>query len=877
MGLWTKLVQGLRAWRRPDEADLDLRDEIDDFMARAVEDLIARGVAPDEARRRVRLEYGDPMTAREDVRASLWESVLHDLGLDLRLAVRRLRRSPAFAFIVTGVLGVGIGATTAIVSVVRPVLFDPLPYPDSERIVSVADRGVGGDPIPLAFGTVVELRARADAYELLAAHKPWQPTLASRGAVEAERVDGQRVSASYLAVLGVRPSFGPGFDPAADRPGERGQVVLSHDLWTRRFDADRDVIGQTARFDRELFTVVGVMPASFRDVVRPGAEVWGLLQYGATDDWNTREWGHHLGLIGRLRPGVDLEGGRRALAAVADHPVADHSRPPWAALDGGLSVEPLDAAVTRTTRPVGLALLGAVGVLLAIACVDLIILLVARGLRRRDELALRAALGAGRPRLIRQLTTEALALAVLGGLAALGVAHGLIGVLAGIAPPGFLGATEVVLDQRAVIFAGVVTGAVGLVAGLLPAWSVTTRGTARSGRRGGTLGRPLTRILITAEVALAFVLLVGSGLLVRTMAGLNALPLGFTPSEKVVLQVHANSLEGDDEAIHAFWDGVLAAAREVPGVRSLGLTSQLPLSGEADAYGVGVHEEGRGEEMDGTAYRYAIDPEYLDVMGIPRVEGRGITISDRPGAPPAVVVSRSLARTLFPGGAVGERLRVGAGMPPFEVVGVVDDVPQQSLEGRDTDAVYVAARQWSWADRTRWVVVDVGEVEPEVVGALRSAIRSAGPDQPIVRVEALEAVIEQSEAQRRFVMAVITAFALFATTLATLGLYGVMATGVAERTHEMGVRAALGATRSSIVGLILRQGMAIVLLGLVVGVGLALGASRLLGTLLYGVTAVDPLTYAGVAAFFALVCGVACSAPAIRAARMDPLETLRSE
>lgn len=874
MRFFLALMHGLSSWMRREETDRELVDELEHFYAEATDELTKQGISAKEARRRVRQTYGDALAAREDVRASLWESTAQDMVSDVRLGVRRLRRSPAFTAIVTCVLGLGIGAATVIVSVVRPVLFDGLGYPGADRLVALEGRSDAGEPFPVAFGSFVELRSRATHLAALAVHSSWQPTLTGR--IEPERLEGQRVSAEFFDVLGVYPLIGAGLDRLEDRVGGADQVVLSHQLWADRFDSDLDLLGRTIELDGVPYTVVGVMPPGFRSVVRTEARLWTLLQYGSTASFDGREWGLHLGMIGRLRPGVETATARTELADIAARPIVEFPRPDWAALRNGLVVTPLRSSVTADGRGTGLVLLGASALLLVIACVNLAIMLVARSLRRGDELTVRTALGAGRGRLVRQLTTESVLLAGLGGALGIGIASVGIDAALAAAPPSLRGLGAAGIDLVTLTFSLATTLVVGVAGGVVPALAASRGASAVAGSRSTTPVRRAARHLVVAQVALAFVLLVGAGLVSRSMQHLLAEPYGIEPAETVVMQVWGTSVTGGDEGVHRFWDQSLDAIRAVPGVRSVATTSQLPLSGDSEMFGVVVDGTGREDGADASVLRYSVSPDYHDVLGIPILEGRGLDETDREGTPPVAVVSGSLARSLFgEGPAIGRRLRVGASPTAFLIVGVAGDVRHGSLASDVTAAVYTTSRQWHWADRVRWVAVDLAD--ERLVGDVKRAVWSVNSDQSIVRIERLGAVVRRSEARRRFVMTVIGVFGGFALLLSGLGLYGVLSSRVAERTREMGIRAALGATHPELVRLVVRHGMGLSAIGIIIGIVTAVVTSRAVASLLFGVSRLDPATYLAVATLFALVAGFACWVPARRAAKVDPLRSLAAE
>jgi predicted permease len=850
-------------------------------MDQAEADLMARGVPPAQARRATRLRYGDGLAAREDVRRYGWEGWVDTLLTDLRLSVRTLRQKPGFAAVVVLTLGMGIGAVTAIFSVVRPVLFEPLAYPDPDRLLSIDSRAEDGTLVPSTYGTYLELSRRSRGFGALAVLKPWQPTLT--GGEEPERLEGQSVSGAYFEVLGVPPAVGPGFAVADDRPGGAHTVILSDALWRTRFGADPGIVGRLIRLDGEPYTVVGVMPRSFENVTAPQARAWTLLQYDPSPvSFESREWGHHLDMVGRLRAGTGMETARQELDDIAHRPLPGFPRPSWATLSEGLSLRLLKDATTADARPAMLVFLGAVGLLLAVTCANLTLLLLARGTRRRGEFAMRSALGAARARLARFLLTESLVMSTLGGLVGILMARGGVSILVALSPASLPRLHTIGLDGPALALALVLTTAVGIVFALAPGLHRSgglpqaIRESSRTFVRGNRIPR---RALVVSQVAIATILLVGTGLLLRSTQRLFSLPLGFDPSAVVVVQIHANGLEEGDAFTHRFFDQALAAVRSLPAVITAAETSQLPLSGDADMYGVALANATGSWEIQGPAFRYAVSPGYFEAMHISVLGGRGLGEDDTAQSPRVVVVSQRLARRLFQDrDPMGHRIRVGPeGTEPYTIVGVAADVKQASLATEETEAIYVPSRQWHWADRVRWMVVHTEGDPMSRVPSIRRAIWSVDGNQPVVRAQPLTSVVAQSEARRRFVLMVISAFALVATALAAIGLYGVISGMVAERLPEMGVRAALGAPRERIVALVVRQGLALTAVGLVLGVLGSLASREALATLLFRVSSLDALTYLAVSAFLLMGAAAACAIPAVRAARVDPARTLRAE
>jgi putative ABC transport system permease protein len=885
VSVWRQLARGLRVLTRRGAADRDLADEVEHYLEQSAAERIAKGASPDQARRAARLELGNMTVVREQVRAGGWENSIATALADLRHAARRMSRQPGFTAICALVLALGIGASTAIFSVVHPILFESLPYPHAERVVAVWDDAAGGGRLAVTFGTHRELVERSHSFESIAVTRAWQPTMT--GQVEPERLDGQRVSAAYFDVLGVAPALGRDLEASDDRLAGAKVVILGHGLWQRRFGGDVTIVGSTIPLDGDAHLVIGVMPAGFENILAPSAELWAPLQYDDSLPHEGREWGHHLRMVARLRAGIGPEQAEREVGTIARDPVAAFARPAWAALDGGLAVRPLQDDVTDGARPVLLAILGAVLLVLAIACVNVTNLVLAQGARRRGEFALRAALGAGRARMMRQLLTESLLLAGIGGALGLAVAEFGVRAVVALSPPGLPRVDAIRIDGAVFAFATGITALIGLAVGLIPALQAARqdpRAGLQQGSQRTTGGNQWTRrALVVAEVALALVLLVSAGLLVRSLQRLVAVSPGFEPASGLTMQVQTAGRQfgqrpDDVGPTHRFFEQALAAVRQVPGVEQAAFTSQLPLSGDLDTYGVQL-EHGRGDESADGAFRYAVTPGYLETMGIPLRSGRRLDERDTAGAVPAVVISESLARRQFPGrDPLGQRVHIGpTDRPWYTVVGVVGDVKQTSLAADPSDAVYIASAQWPFTDRAMSLVVRARGNPAALTPAIRRAIWSVDSDQPIVRVATMEELVAATTAEKRFASILFEFFGLAALLLAATGIYGVLAGSVSERTREIGVRLALGATPRVVLGLVLRQGMTLTALGLVIGLGGAVAASRALAALLYRVSPLDPITYLGVIALLAAVSLAACVLPARRAARLHPSIALRSE
>ncbi len=799
---------------------------------------------------------------------------------DLRYTLRQLRSNPAFAIISVLTLALGIGASTAIFSAVNPILFEPLPYPHADRLTTIWEMRKDGGRNDGTFGTYRNIVDRSRAFESLAVMKPWQPTLT--GTDHPERFDGQRVSASYFRVLGVIPFVGRNFEESDDQPNSPAVVIISYTLWSHRFGSDTSIIGQQIKLDDKNFSVIGIMPQSFENVLAPTAELWAPLQYDFSLPVDGREWGHHLRTIGRLRPGISRDQAARELDIILHWLIQTY--PMVHGFPERLAVNSMQADVTRAVKPALLATVGAVVLVLLIASVNVMNLLLARGAQRRGEFAVRAALGARRSRMIKQLLTESLLLAFIGGALGMFVARFGIGAFLALSPPGLPRINAIRIDGAVFAFGFIVTTLIGLAVGLIPALygsrtNLQEQMQQSSGRVGG--GQQLTRrILVVAEFSFAVVLLVSAGLLLRSMQRLFAIDPGFDPSHLLTMQVQTSGHGWDKETTDGFFERALENVRNVPGVAAAGVTSQLPLSGDLDEYGV-TFESREPSKVEGgfSAFRYAVSPGYFETLKIPLRRGRFLDKNDVADAPLAAVLSESFARRRFPNeDPIGKRLHIGPTTGPwYTIVGIVADVKQASLAEDRPDAVYVTSQQWRFPDTTRSVVVRTYSDPASMAASVRNAIWSVDKDEPIIRVATMDKILAVSTGERRFAMILFEAFGLVALILAATGIYGVLSGSVNERMREIGVRSALGASRGNILALIVRQGLTLTVIGVLLGLSGSILATRVIITLLFGVSQLDPVTYLGVITLLLCVSVCACWVPGWRAARVDPSITLRAE
>jgi putative ABC transport system permease protein len=886
VSLWRQLTRGLRALTHRKAADRDVADEVQDYLERATAALEERGLSADDARRAARLEFGNATVIREQVRSYGWERLFGTVAADLHYAARQLLHNPGFALVSILTLALGIGASTAIFSAVNPILFQPLPYPHADRLMLIQEGRSNGLPRRPTFGTFHGLAEGSRSFDAMAVMKPWQPTMAGTG--QPERFEGQRVSAGYFRTLGVLPGVGRDFEARDDQFRGPNVVVLSDRLWRRRFAGDGAILGSQVRLDDNLFTVIGIMPASFENVPAPSAELWAPLQYDPSLPTEGREWGHHLSMMGRLRANVSRNQAVDELNAVL-HPFAQTYAKGYSCCGGapdGMVLTRLQDVITRGVKPALLATLGAVMAVLLIACVNVTNLLLSRSTRRRSEFAMRTALGAGRARLVGQLLAESLLIAAIGGMAGMVIAEMGVRALVTLSPAGLPRVSAIRVDGAVFAFGLGITTLVGLLVGLMPALQAS-QGDPQSALQESSLrttagGHQLTRrMLVISEVALAVMLLAAAGLLLRSLERLFAIDPGFDGRHLLTMQVQESGRRFREDSVRArFFTEALEAVRRVPGVTAAAFTNQLPLSGDLSVYGM-EFESFPNESSEGIL-QYSVSPGYFDGMKIPLRAGRLLDERDRTGAPWAVLISESLARRKFPNQSpVGQRVRIGldaghADRPWSTIVGVVGDVKQTSLTMSAPDAFYTSTTQWFWVDTAQSLVVRTGGDAAALAPAIRAAIWSIDKDQPVVRAAAMDTLLAASQAERHFALILFEAFGIAALVLAAVGIYGVLSGSVSERMREIGVRAALGASRRDILLLILRQGMTLTGIGVVMGLCGAAAASQAIISMLYGISRFDPLTYCGVTVLLASVSGIACWVPAWRAARVDPSITLRA-
>jgi putative ABC transport system permease protein len=805
---------------------------------------------------------------------------MDSLALDLRYALRQLRRSPTFTVAAIACLALGIGANTAIFTVINAVLVRPLPYPEPERLVMLfeAARGDAADRNTVSPANFLDWRAQSQVFAGTAALYDLGVTLTGHG--EPAEVPAELASADLFRLLGLTPVLGRTYTADDDAPGGAHVVVLSEGLWQRRFGGARNVVGQVVRVNDEPYTIVGVLPDGAGLAGRARMpDLWLPLALDPAHDYRATA-GRYLTTVARLRPGVTLAAAQVDVRTIAARLEAAHP-----GFNGGwtVNVAPLTQEVTGPLRRPLLVLAGVVGLVLLIACANVANLQLAQATVRRREIAVRAALGAGRRRMIRQFLLESLLLALSGGVAGSLLALWLTDALAATASTAIPRLGEVAVDLPSLGFTVLVSVAAGLLFGLAPALQAGGSDlpeALKQGTRGVSRGGTRTRAaLVAGQVALALVLLVGAGLLLKSFVRLQRVDLGFEPEQVLTARVTLPDARYPEPARQAaFFEALLTRLEALPGVRAAGAINWLPLSGlrSATDFWFGGRPIPSDAEQP-TADISVVDPNYFRAMGIELRTGRGIAPGDDARHPRAVVVSERFVRDYFPGQSpLGQRIFMPWGDTLVgTVVGVVGDVKHAGVDSAANPTIYWSMAQFPWSGM-HLVVRAAGDLRP-LAAALPREVRTLDPDLAVADVRPLESYLGDALARRRFSLTLLAGFAGLALVLTAIGLYGVIAYTVLQRTREFGIRLALGASQATVLRGVLRRGLGLVGAGVIVGLIGAAALTRVLGALLYEVSATDPMVFAGIVTLLVVVGVVASYVPARRATRVDPAVALRSE
>jgi putative ABC transport system permease protein len=882
MPLLTRLSSLWRNMFHKARREQELTEEIDAYLELLIEQKINEGLDPAEARRAALIELGGREQVKEKVRDVRVGHQLETLWQDMRYALRMLLKQPVITLIAIFTLALGIGANTAIFSVVNAVLLNAVPYYEPQRLVWITE-GYNNDNNIVGAASYLNLQTQSQAFEHLVAANGGRLDLTGRG--EPERLESFSVTASLFPAFGVTPQLGRAFTPEEDRPEASPVALLGHEFWQRRFGGDPTVIGQALTLGGQSRTVIGIMPPEFRRLLggkvgSPGVDVWLPLALNArrelADDVS------NVGLIGRLKPGFTLEQARSEFNLVLRR--LEQANPN--------RLQGIEARVTLLSeKMVGdlrlglLALFGAVGLVLLIACANVANLLLGRAATRQKELAVRAALGAWRGRLVRQMLTESLLLSLLGGVAGLLLAALGVKALAASAPNALSHLRAGSIDSAALGFTFLAALLTGAAAGLIPALQSSridlnealkdgARKTATFGRRG--LGR-VAPVLVIGELALTLVLLVGAGLLIKSYLRMLAVEPGYDPEKLLSLSIPLDNKKyppGSPQE-RAFYREVLTRVKAIPGVKAVA-TGWVPLTGWSGARLLEIvgRATAPGAKLPRVEYS-EISPDYFHTLGMRLLAGRAFTEQDDDKAPPVVIINETIARRYFSGeNPIGKQI-----LPPdpLTIVGVVSDVKRFGLDAETLPEIYCPYSQTATGPGSISLVARTAGDSLDYVAAVRQQIYALDVKEPISRVMTMEQLLAQSVASRRFQMSLFGVFAAMALLLAAVGVYGVIAYSVSRRTHEIGIRMALGARPRDVLLMVVRQGMTLALVGVSIGLVAALWLTPVLKGLLFELSATDSQTFLLIAALLLGVAFLACYLPARRATRVDPLVALRCE
>jgi predicted permease len=879
--------------RRSVESDLD--HELHSHLELLIEENLRSGMSPNEARRAAQIELGGLEQVKEQVRDERLANWLHSVLSDCRYSLRQLRKSPAFTAVIILTLALGIGANTALFSVVNGVLLNRLPYPNPDQLVEVAAKAPPFSESSISYPNLLDWVKENHSFEALAGYGANDLNLSGSG--EPQHVAGMQVSASFFSLLGVKPLIGRNFTADEDKRGATNVVMLSYGLWKDKFGSSPDILGKSLTLNGSPYTVVGVVPSNFYFCCE--ATNFRLsdayLPIGAWDNPNLNDRGDHMGIyaVGRLKHSVTLEQARADMDSVAQALAAQY---PDVDKNEGVWIMPLKQRMVQDVKFMLLVLLAAVGFVLLIACANVANLLLARSTERASEFALRSALGATRARVVRQLLTESFLLAVTGG--GLGLLLASWGTQAGLKllPESLPRANDVGMDPRVLLFTLAVSILAGALVGLAPALRTShpdLQHPLREGGRGATGPRHRTlAAFVILELALAVVLLIGAGLTIRSLASLWNVNPGFNPRNVLTftVSVPASKAKETPDEIHATLRHLTAALAAVPGAQSVSLTDGAqPMYGD-DEWPLWIEGQPKPQSNDEmiSALSYIVSPDYWKLMEIPLLRGRLLMEQDDAHSQPVCVIDAIFAKEFFPNqDPIGQRLNINGADVQFQIVGIVGHVNQWGL---DTDSsgpvkaqLYTLVQQFpvKWMASASFsnhaFVLRTSSPNYPGASAIREAIQKNDSDQVAYNFEPMDQILSDSLAAQRFTMLLLALFAALAVLLACIGIYGVVSYVVGQRFHEIGIRMALGAGRGNVLLMVLTQAGKLVALGVVLGLLASLGLTRLIVSMLFGVNSYDPPTFFGVAIFLSLVAMFACYLPARHATRVDPMIALRHE
>ena len=877
---------------RSDRSKKELDEEIRGHLEMAARDRMERGQASEEARSAVRSEFGNVGLIRELTQEMWGWASVERLMQDLRYGLRMLVKSPGFTAVAILTLALGIGGNTAIFSVVNGVLFNPLPYPHPEQLVTISESKPNFATGSISFPNFLDWQKDNRTFSGMAMSRGSSFNLTGRG--EAEQVRARFITSDLFTVLGVNPLMGRTFMPGEDRVGAAPIVLISEGLWKRKFSGSPDTVGQNMTLDGSGYTIVGVIPASFTLTLGSFSKTDVYVPAGQWDNPILMHRDAGLGFhgIGRVKPGVSIEQARADLARVSESLAAAY---PDSNKGIGAAIFPLKQDMVKGVRQLLLVLLGAVGFVLLISCVNVANLMLARSSARAREFAVRTALGASRGRILRQLLTESLLLSVAGG--GLGFLLASWGTQAALRhlPPGLPRSAEVGMDGRVLVFTLVISLGCGIFFGLTPALKGTRlnlHDTLKEGGRGGSGMRHRAQgLFVMAEMALALVLLISAGLMIRSLRALWNVNPGFESHGVLTFGVALppSMRSANAEEIRAALRNIDRQVKAAPGVKSASLSwGAMPIaSDDEDLFWIeGQPKPATDNEMK-WAVSYVVEEDYLQVMHVPLLRGRFFTAHDNEAAPHVTVVDDVFAKQYFGNqNPIGQRINLKYKGGAAEIVGIVGHVKQWGLDSDDTESLraqlYLPYMQLpDPAIKLAWngtgMTVRYDPANSAIGDSVRAAIHGISSEHVMSQTQTMDEIIASSLNGKRFSMVLLGVFAVAALGLAAIGIYGVVSYLVGERTQEIGIRVALGANRADVLRMILGDGMKMTFIGVLIGIAAALGLTRLMASLLYGVSARDPITFVGVAILLAIVALAACFLPARRATRVDPIVALRYE
>ncbi len=864
-----------------EELDTDIRDHI----ARETQDNIDRGMSPEEARYAAMRKFGNVTMVKEET-LEVWNFVwLEQLFADIRFGLRMLRKNPGFTAVAALTLALGIGANTAVFSVVYAVLLRPLTYKDPAGLVVLHETTPRIGTVSVSYPNFLDWRDQSHAFSQMAAVQSVDFNLA--GVTQPESISGDAVSPNFLSMMGVRPFLGRDFDTSEEKAGTAPVLLLSYSLWQSHLGGDPNAVGKTITLDGRSFTIVGVLPSNYRsvdktDVMLP-IGVWATNNADAIKERGERG---DMVVIGRLAPGVRLAQARAEMEGIAARIEKEY---PGSNDQFSVALQPIRDVFVKDIKPAILVLFGAVMFVLLIACANVANLFLVRGASRTKEVALRIALGASRGRIISQLLTESFVLAFLGGALGLVLAVGGIRGMGQLIPAGLLSGAAANLNSGVLLFAASVVVLAAFIFGLAPALQLTkpdVQSELKEGGRAASAGAAQNRVrgaLAIAEISSALILLVGAGLMMKSLYRLLEVDPGFRPDRVLTMGIELRTQQySKDPAVLNFWQQVLDSVSALPGVEFAAVGTHIPL---ADSHGrTDITIEGMALPRPGNYPHpdvHTVSPGFVATLGIPLLRGRTFTDADNENAPFVGMINAMVARRFFPNeDPVGKRFVFGHPSeknPPkwCTIVGVVGDTKMYGLANPARLEVYVPFRQDANSDMT--LVVKSGADPAALTSAIREAVQSIDKDQPLIAISTMKELVSNSLATRRMTLVLLGLFSGLALVLGAIGIYGVISYSVAQRTHEIGIRMALGAPRRGVFRLVVGEGLKLAGAGIAVGIVAAFGLARLMSSLLYGVSATDFETFAGVAILLALVAVLACYVPARRAMRVDPMVALRYE